>query len=332
MVLRSLVISFFSVSLLVLQVQEVQGQDPGTTSIGGIIGTNIGKAMGAARLARGNMIAFNNAIMTARHRYWECGGTCADKDQIEAEFGRLLWTKDFYYLLRTLIRSEMRRMGVAGAHHDELVSRVLGPADGGITASGTHRRWAVCLEREMEQGHFVGLSTAGFQLRIGPSPEAFQACRDRYIEHKQRRDLLEYYEQPGKKEALLDPDSLAVGASLFKEERQATRTGILGLPSGIEGQEILVCEYGPFTTETDDKLLHPEGSGWVSYRFWYGKIPLTRAELREHMLRSSASWPNWRRRVDPRRRYLRISEIALTTCPPGDLNAGAITKKYIDLH
>lgn len=231
MILRSLVTISLGLSSLVLplhgQVEEI--------TIGGIIGENVGQALDAVRRVRENLAAFTREIKAARLRYRECGGTCAGKDQIEAEFARLLWAKDMHYAYTRIMDSEMRKMG--GAAQAQMVSMVLVSVDGGIPsiASSSHRRWTDCLLREMPQG-ILGL------------PQAVESCENNYVEHRRRRDLHEYYEQPGKKESLLNPDSPAVGASLFREE--------------LQGQGTLRCVYGPFT-----RLSGPEGSGFVSYDF-----------------------------------------------------------------
>jgi len=93
-----LLITLLIVAWQFILVQHVQAQDPNET-IGGVIGTSINQAINSAQEARANMNSFNRDLSDTRRRYQACGGTCADRDRIGAEFDQLLASKDFFYVI-----------------------------------------------------------------------------------------------------------------------------------------------------------------------------------------------------------------------------------------
>jgi len=297
-----LLITLLIVAWQFILVQHVQAQDPNET-IGGVIGTSINQAINSAQEARANMNSFNRDLSDTRRRYQACGGTCADRDRIGAEFDQLLASKDFFYVITSFIKSSMKKLG--GGAQTQLMSMVLGEADGGIPqyAAYTHGLWMKCLENEKQLGAFIEL----------PGPGAYQVCQATYDVHRQRRNTYEYYEIPGKRAALLASGAPAGGAPLHEQLQEPLEPTTL--PGGIKGQQVLKCKYGPIGTSQDFVL--------ATFQFWTGKIPLTRAEMK-------AQWGGFVGLGSWRDRILNIPEMTLVKCPPGEQNAMALYEKHYD--
>lgn len=149
-----------------------------------------------------------------------------------------------------------------------------------------------------------------------PGPGAFESCQGNFLAHRERRNLWEFYERPGVREALLAAGAPAAGARLFKEQRETADSDLL--PDGIGAAEILKCEYGPSGSDTDSLL--------QVFYFWYGKVPASRVELLKRL-----KWAGPWKSASPRRnKYLRMPEISCKTCPPGALNALALSMNQTD--
>jgi len=280
----------------VLHVPLVHAQVTEPT-FGEMLASNVGDAIDAAQTARANMQLFNSDIAALRKSYRECGGTCAQRVQIAAEFDSYLMSKDYHYALMEFLGQGLAGLG-ADAHFD-LTQLILGDADGGMPsyAAETFYFWTSCLQRGRQMGFFIDL----------PGPSAFQACEDNYMAHRERRNMWEFFGRPGVLEALMADNARGKGAPLFKEGRQTAESDLL--PGDIQGQELLHCVYGPIGSEQD--------AAYLTFEFWHAKTPFTRVELLKNLQWASP----WQTAPSFRIRYLRMPEISRTRCPPGDLNA-----------
>ena len=149
-----------------------------------------GESMGNALLQIGQGSAdMSQQIAAARQRYWKEFPDGTNYAAADREFGELLWKKDLYFALMTLLP---RAIAGQRSPQADLFSRLSKLVDGGIRqeAGSEFDDWMKAAERHFEDsGGVNGANFLSYPLRV---LDAALSCPQEYARYKRARDWAEF--------------------------------------------------------------------------------------------------------------------------------------------
>lgn len=164
-------------------------------SFGHSLGAGMGKALGGMQQLREASARFNEEIAAAREEYWELFPDKPGFEEAQAEFGRLLFTKDLTLMIMPLgigSRGDVV-VGGGGMTMNDLIEDklMLGMDDG--PPRGSRALFGRCLAALKNR---IGREPEEIMLRMLDDPQALVAALDsvipEYLAYMHMRDLAEF--------------------------------------------------------------------------------------------------------------------------------------------